>query len=108
MSDLAPIGIFAVGFAAQFFLMFRRPRFEWRALIPLFTYLVLLAWGLLRAYDIIRLPYDTGGFLGSSGQWVGILICFALIFLAAGSAAAAVGILAVRLIKKLKKLKTKN
>ena len=94
-------GIFAVGFAAQFFLMFRRPRFEWRALIPLFTYLVLLAWGLLRSYDIIRLPYDTGGFLGSTGQWVGILICFALIFLAAGSAVAALGILAVRLIKKL-------
>ena len=93
-------GIFVVGFAAQFFLMFRRPRFEWRALIPLFTYLVLLAWGLLRSYDIIRLPYDRGGFLGSTGQWVGILICFALIFLAAGSAAATVGIVAVTLIKK--------
>ena len=98
-------GIFAVGFAAQFFLMFRRPRFEWRALIPLFTYLVLLAWGLLRAYEIIVLPYDRGAFLGSSGQWMGILICYCLIFLALGSATAALGILAVRLIQKLRSKK---
>ena len=105
LNTLILVGIVAVGFAAQFFLMFRRPRFEWRALIPLFTYLVLLAWGLLRAYEIIVLPYDRGAFLGSSGQWMGILTCYCLIFLALGSATAAVGILAVRLIKKLRSKK---
>lgn len=103
--NVVPIILVLIGFIAQFFLMLRRPRFEWRALIPLFTYLVLLAWGLLRAYEIIILPYDHGEFIGSSGQWMGILICFALIFLALGSAAAALGILSVRLIRKLKKNK---
>ena len=102
LDSLANIGIFAVGFAFQFFLMFRRPRFEWRAFIPLATYLILLTWGLLRAYKIVVLPNDHSEFLGTSGQWFGILLCYCLIFLAAGSAAAAVGILAVRLIKKLR------
>ena len=101
--NFVPPILVIIGFGAQFALMFRRPRFEWRALIPLFTYLILFGWALLRAYEIVVMPYDEGAFLGTSGQWTGLIILLALIFLAAGSATATVGILLTRLIKKLKK-----